>query len=195
MKKHLIEFGYTIVINLNNCKEKSFDLSRYDLEYLEDENNIAFLNSDSYPEIQDRNNSLVKDGLIEKTDFVLLRWQFHQGVDKYREEADALNTQIPGVESVDWLESHVKSDGNWVWYVSPSTNDFMKRKYYELYMQDSIWEEDIRLEIDDYLDELESLPLEARKFRVRLNQDLSEKMKHFSEAQVKRLKDMVNKSK
>ena len=74
---------------------------------------------------------------------------------------------------------------------NPSKDEQMKKKYTELLYQDKIWEEEVRGEIDDYLDQLENLPLQARKFRVRLNKELSDMMTHFSDDQVKRLKNLL----
>lgn len=58
---------------------------------------------------------LVPLGFAYQTDLILLEEQLIYGV-KYR-LTPLLNQVIPGSEAVDWLETIIRMDGNFVWWV------------------------------------------------------------------------------
>lgn len=60
-------------------------------------------------------NKLVPLGFEYQTDLILLEEQLIYGV-KYR-LTPLLNQAIPGSEAVDWLETIIRMDGNFVWWV------------------------------------------------------------------------------
>jgi hypothetical protein len=74
---------------------------------------------------------LIPNGFITELDFVFIEEMLTQGVKG--EVSELINEPHPHCNNINWLQSIIVRDGNFIWFSEPSLNDFEKDANFRFY--------------------------------------------------------------
>ena len=74
---------------------------------------------------------LIPNGFITELDFVFIEEMLTQGVKG--EVSELINEPHPHCNNINWLQSIIVRDGNFIWFSEPSLSDFDKDANFRLY--------------------------------------------------------------
>ena len=91
----------------------------------------AEMNSPPFELIAYSEEVLIPNGLKEQVDFVFIEEMLTQGV--RGEVSELINEPHPQCNQVEWLQSVIVSDGNFIWFSRPSLSDFERDANFRLF--------------------------------------------------------------
>ncbi|MFZ4679967.1 MAG: hypothetical protein ACOYLP_07345 [Flavobacterium sp.] len=74
---------------------------------------------------------LIPNGFINELDYVFIEEMLTKGVKG--EVSELINEPHPHCKNINWLQSIIVQDGNFVWFSEPSLNDFERDSNFRLY--------------------------------------------------------------
>ena len=141
----------TLIINVSSVVNKFGSIKEFSIKHnfsgVTNGNLLmtAEMNSPPYRLEEFAKKILIASGLKEQEDFVFLEEMLTQGTS--REKKHYINEPHPHCTEVEWLQSIIVRDGNFVWASNPNLSNFEKDANFKLY-KNLLYHEDEKIKLN-----------------------------------------------